>query len=176
MYKTFANFRCQILKKIACSCTIYIHTCNLQCCHKVISNWLQFAANEVKVTDLLFHWVCLLAQIHCFWFSLDPWIAITQMLFVTGVGHVGEYKCFVAKLESTSQGSACSWQVAHVECQVLSTQIHKKGCKPTELEHPSLHREAAPCYTARIKPDVWYDMFRNLNVFNWAFLNIHCFI
>jgi hypothetical protein len=33
---------------------LHMHIHNLQHSHKVISIWLQFAANEVKVTDLLF--------------------------------------------------------------------------------------------------------------------------
>lgn len=55
---------------------------NLQYSHKVISNWLQSAANEIKVADLEFLWVW-------FWPSsiatdvLDPWPAVSQMLFVT---------------------------------------------------------------------------------------------
>lgn len=49
--------------------------------------------------------------------------------------------------------------------------VHKKGCRPIELEHPFLHIEAALCYTVGIKADMKpQNMLRNLNIFNCAFL------
>lgn len=70
--------------------TIYICMLSVyQCSHKVISNWLLFTANEVKVTDLVF--------LYYFWPSSITtdlpwplWAAVPQMLFVTRGDHVGD--------------------------------------------------------------------------------------
>lgn len=51
---------------------LHIHVISLQCSHKVISSWLLFTANEVKVTDLVF--LYFLAQFHCHRFYPDPWL------------------------------------------------------------------------------------------------------
>lgn len=75
---------------------LHTHVYSLWYSHKVISNWLQFAANEVKGTDLLFLWVYILAQFHFCRFYSDPWAAVSKLLIVTGGGRLGGCEWFPA--------------------------------------------------------------------------------
>lgn len=113
-----------------------LHTCiyNVEYIQKIISNWLQFATNEVKFTDLLILWVYLLALFHCHRFYHDPWAAVSHMLFVTGGGPCRRMWLLLCQPPtSTGQGSQYFPDEWHGRDAFHLCILYVSGCVHREL-------------------------------------------